>query len=183
MKTLLLLGAAALTLVGCDSSGSKCDTGDTACESTGGSDAVEIQGFNGDCSGSTCTWWVEATGRMGQVELDLVETGDPSWSCGPSAAKGDLVCGAWSEFHNDFSLADFDDETEVKEINLDLVGSFEDQVNNQSTLFDMSSGTISNQITMLFVVSDENGDYADCLTYGHDTSYFADVCTNDAADW
>jgi hypothetical protein len=36
---------------------------------------------------------------------------------------------------------------------------------------------------MLFVVSDENGDYADCLTFGHDTSYFADVCTNDAADW
>ena len=35
MKTLLLLGAAALTLVGCDSSGSKCDTGDTAWVDTG----------------------------------------------------------------------------------------------------------------------------------------------------
>ncbi|MDP2315382.1 MAG: hypothetical protein Q8P41_20965 [Pseudomonadota bacterium] len=179
MKTLLLLGAAALSLTGC-TGGTKCDTGDSAC---GGSDDVVIQSVNGSCSGGTCTWEVKTTGSMGAVELDLVETGDPSWSCGPTSTKGDLVCGAWSEFHNDFTLADFNNEYEWKEINLNLVGSFEDQVNNQSTIFDVSDGTISNQLTVLFSVSDADGVYADCATFGHDPSYFYDVCTNNADEW
>ena len=181
MKSLLLLGAAALTLTGCPGGSAKCDTGDTACEEPSGSSDVMITSLDGTCTGSTCTWWVETTGQMGTVELDLIETGDPSWTCGPS--KGEVVCGAWSEFHNDFVLADFDEETEVKEINLDLVDSFENQVNNVSTIFDVSDATISNQLTVLFVVSDADGNYADCATYGNDPGYFADVCTNNANEW
>ncbi|MDP2309359.1 MAG: hypothetical protein Q8P18_25285 [Pseudomonadota bacterium] len=177
MKNVLLLGAAALTFLGCDGGSSKCDTGDTACESGGNGDVL-LENVNGFCSGSTCTWEVTTTGSMGTVELDLVETGDPSWTCGPSSTKGELVCGAWSEFHNDFTLVDFDDNTETKEINLNLVGSFEDQVQNQSTIFDVSDSAISNQLTVLFTVTDENGNYADCAAYGHDPSYFSDVCSN-----
>ncbi|MFN7144040.1 MAG: hypothetical protein ACK4YP_09705 [Myxococcota bacterium] len=181
MKPLFLLATAALTLGGC-AGGTKCDTGDSACGVAGDGDVV-IQSMNGSCSGSSCTWEVTTTGSMGTVELDLVETGDPSWSCGPASTKGELVCGAWSEYHSDFQLADFDDSTETKSISLTLVDNFENQVNNESTLFDVSDNTISNQLTVLFTVSDANGDYADCATYGHDPGYFAEYCTNNANNW
>lgn len=184
MKTLLLLGAAALTLSGC-SGGTKCDTGDSACNGGGGD--LLIQSVDGTCTGSTCTWEVSVNGEFGQVELDLVETGDPSWSCGPASTKGELVCGAWSEFHNDFSTTDFNDPGEAafeeKAINLNLVDSFENQVNNQSTIFDVSDSTISNQLSVMFTVYDTSGDYLDCATYGHDPDYFASSCTNNADEW
>lgn len=176
MKTLLLLGAAALTLSGCDGGG-KCDTGDTACESGGNGDVL-LQNVDGSCSGSTCTWEATTTGSMGTVELDLVETGDPTSTCGPSSTKGLNECGVWAEFHNDFTLTDFDDSTETKSINLTLVSSFEDQVQNQTTIFDVSNSEISNQLTVLFTVTDADGNYADCAAYGDDPQYFQDVCSN-----
>lgn len=180
MKSLLFLGAAALSLSGC-AGGSKCDTGDSAC----GNGELLIQSMDGTCNGATCNWWVLVNGEFGKVELDLVETGDPTWSC-PDGAKGELVCGAWSEFHNDFRTSDFSDPGEAayeeKSINLTLESTSEDQINNTSTIFDVSSSPISNQLTVLFTVYDAAGDYLDCATYGHDPSYFSS-CPNNANEW
>ena len=177
MKTLLLFGAAALTLTGC-ADGAKCDTGDSAC---GVSDEVVIQDVGGNCTGSTCNWYVTATGKIGTVELDLIETGDPTWSCGPSSAK-ELICGVWSEYHNDFTLTEFDAAQETKEINLNLVADYTQQVGNNSTIFNVSDPTISNALTVLFSITDADGNYADCAKFGHDTSYFS-TCSNDADLW
>jgi hypothetical protein len=183
MKTLLLLGAAALSLTGC-SSGGKCDTSDTACEGGGGGGGAPIiQAFDGDCAGSTCTWWVEATGELGNVELDLTETGDPTSTCGPSSTKSLNECGVWNEFHDSFTLSDFTDSTETKSIELQLVDDYTQQVNNESTLFDVSDGTISSQLTILFTVYDSNGAYSDCAVSGDDVSYYASECTNNADLW
>jgi hypothetical protein len=171
MKT-LLLGALALTLAGCTSSGK---------DDSGGGNYVLITDMNGDCSGGTCTWEVTTSGEMGTVELDLIETGDPTYEC--DSGKGELVCGVWSEYHNDFSLTDFGDDYETKSINLTLEDSYLDQVNNYSTIFDVSDATISAQLTVLFTVQDADGNYADCATYGDDPGYFADVCSNNANLW
>ncbi len=182
MKPLLLLAAAALTLSGC-AGGNKCDTGDSAC---GSSEDLLIQSMDGTCSGGTCNWWVQVNGEFGQVELDLIETGDPSFECGPTSTKG-LECGVWSEFHNDFRTSDFNDPGEAafeeKSINLTLVDNFENQVNNESTLFDVSDSTISNQLTVMFTVYDTAGDYLDCAVYGDDPSYYSESCTNNANNW
>lgn len=171
MKNLFLFGAAALFLVGCD--GGTCDTGDSACEAV--SDEVLIQFVDGDCAGTTCTWVVEASGEMGVVELDLAETGDTSGLCDthPNCSEE----GWWTEFHDDFDVTDFvTDVSEEQSINLTLVGDPNDQVQNQTTLMDVSDPTIANQITWLFVVTDKNGDYADCAVGGHDPSEFASIC-------
>ncbi len=176
MKTLLLLGAAALSLAGCD--GAKCDTGDSAC---GVSGDVTIKSMDGICSGATCSWEVVTNGESGMVELDLAETGDTSGSC-----QTDPNCspeGFWTEFHDEFNLVDFDDSagTETKEINLGLVSSFDQQVQNETTIFDVSDPTISNQLTVLYTVYDKDGAYADCAVFGHDPSYFD--CANNANLW
>ena len=179
MKPLFLLAAAALSLTGCSAGGNKCDTGDSAC---GSSEDLLIQNYNGSCSGSICTWTVEVNGEFGRVELDLVETGDPSWECGPSSTKGELVCGAWSEYHNDFSTSDFNDPGEEafeeKAINLTLEGSYGDQVNNVSTIFDVTDSTIVNQLSGMINVYDKSDNYLDCVAFGHDPGYFGEYCTN-----
>ena len=172
MKTLLLV-APLLTLAAC-SGGSNCDTSDTACST---SDGPLLQKVDGDCSGSTCTWYAEYSGEGGQVELDLAETGDPTATCGPSSTKDLSTCGFWTEYHTAFSLTDSSSANERKEINLTLVGDYLDQVNNDSTLFDVSSSTISNQLTVMFTLHDSNGDYADCVVYGDDITWFAEWCT------
>lgn len=179
MKT-LLLAAPLLALAACSGS-SNCDSGDTACGVSG--DDILIQTMDGECSGGSCTWYVEYTGEGGQVDLDLAETGDPTATCGPSSTKGLSECGFWTEYHNAFSLADFNDAGETKELTLELVGSFEDQVQNSSTIFDVSDGTISNQLTVMFTVYDSAGAYADCAVYGDDVGWFSDYCTNNADLW
>jgi hypothetical protein len=178
----LIVTAVALSLLSACSGSGNCDSGDTGC-SGGGTSAVVIQRVNGTCGGATCTWVLEATGQIGTVELDLVETGDPTWSCGPTSAKGSVVCGAWSEYHSNFQLSDYDSRTETKSISLNLVSDFEDQVNNVSTIFNVASSTIARQLTVMFTVTDPEGAYADCAVYGHDVGYFADYCTNNADLW
>jgi hypothetical protein len=181
VKPALFFGLLTLApLAGCSGSGG-CDSGDTGCGA--GPTAVVIQRVNGNCGGRACTWLVETTGQLGTVELDLVETGDPTWSCGPSSAKGSVVCGAWSEYHSNFQLSDYGGGRETKTINLNLVSTFDEQVNNVSTLFDVYDAEIARQLTVMFTVTDADGVYADCAVYGHDVSYFADYCTNNADLW
>ncbi|MES2639146.1 MAG: hypothetical protein V4850_06670 [Myxococcota bacterium] len=173
MKTLLLLGAAAaFSLTGCDGGG-KCDTGDTAC---GASGDVVVDAVSGTCAGTVCTWEVTTIGEMGVVEMDLAETGDSSGSCvsNPNCSPE----GFWTEYHDEFELVDFTDTTETKAINLDLVDSFANQVQNQSTILDLNNGDISNNLTVLFTVTDSDNNYADCVAYGHNPEYFSDSCSN-----
>jgi len=183
MKALLLVATAA-TLSGCsgftncDTAGGSCDVEDTNTNTNTGTGTPVLQNVDGSCSGSTCTWEVVASGGgIGTVGLDLIETGDDSYDCS-QPDEGQLICGVWTEYHSDFVLSDFDDTSETKRINLSLVGSYVDQVNNTSTIFDVSDSAISNQLTVLFIIEDENGDYADCATYGHNPSVYSDYCTN-----
>ena len=173
MKT-LLFAAPLLTLAACSGS-SNCDTGDTACGV--GDDAPLLQKVGGECSGSSCTWYAEYTGEGGQVELDLAETGDTTSTCGPSSTKDLSECGFWTEYHTAFSLVDSSSANERKEIDLTLVSTFEDQFQDRTTIFDLNSGTISNQLTVMYTLYDSNGDYADCVVYGHDITWFQDWCT------
>lgn len=173
MKT-LLFAAPLLTLAAC-SGGSNCDTSDTACSTA--DDAPLLQYVDGNCSGGSCIWYVEYSGEGGQVEVDLAETGDPTATCGPSSTKGLSECGFWTEYHNAFSLTSSTSSYEAKQVDLTLVGSFEDQIQNSTTIFDVSDGTISNQLTVMFTLYDSSGAYADCVVYGDDISWFQDYCT------
>lgn len=172
----------AVSLGGCDGAGGKCDTADSsgcvADDTGGGSGSTLIEYYEFDnCAGSVCTWTVESGGQIGTVDLYLIETGDPTWdsSCGESISTGGgLVCGVWSEYHNAFNLSTDANSYggDTKTLALSLVGSFEDQQSNSSTIFDMGSGTINNQLTWLIEISDANGSYADCVTNGDDPGYF-----------
>lgn len=166
---LAVLGAAA-SLTGCTST---CDTADTAgCKTdTSGGAAPLLQNVGGTCDGSSCNWMVESDGIIGSAEVFLSETGDPSRTCGPDKSLNE--CGFWEEHHDALSYSG--DSTyggDVFSIDLTLVASFKDQVNNSSTIFDVNSATISNQLTVEFVITDSSGAYADCAVYGQDPSYF-----------
>lgn len=187
MKYALACGTIALTLSGCTSSA--CDTGDSACKTgTGtGTGTPFIEGIYYDCSdGVTCVWTVEASGgSLGTVELDLAETGDPTATCGPTSAAKDLSeCGFWTEYHNGFSLVDSGGGLEAKAITLDIVSSFDDQVQNQSTIMDMGDQDVHDQITVMATVTDSAGNYADCWVYGDRPNWFSS-CPNasDATTW
>lgn len=176
MKTLLFVVASALLLPGCPS-GDKCDTGDSGdsgCASEEGGPTLLVA--DGSCTSDDCTWTVQSSGPIESVTLDIIENGDPSFDC-TEPTTGQLVCGVWTEQHTAFVLIDSSDTSETKEITLDLVDSFYDQVNNASTLFDLNNSTTANQITVMFTITDESGTYADCATYGYDPSYYAASCT------
>jgi hypothetical protein len=165
-----------MSLLACPGSGGK-DTADTggSCSSP-----PEITAINADVAAddSTVTWTVDATNEMGDVSLTIEETGDPSFNCGPG--KGGLDCGVWSETHEAFtqngSGSSGGDCAEEKAISLNVVDDYHNQVDNTSTLFD--SNQEMGQITVLFTVSDSNGNYADCAVSGENTSFFADKCTH-----
>jgi hypothetical protein len=52
----------------------------------------------------------------------------------------------------------------------------------QTTIFDMDQGSISNQTTVLWVITDASGNNADCATYGHMPEYFEEQCRNNWND-
>jgi hypothetical protein len=177
MKLTALVPMLALSFVACTAT--KDDSGDT-----GGGGTPFIQGLDASCTGdtpgATCTWSIDADATIGTVELQLVETGDPTFdtSCTESSTSGGLVCGVWSEYHDDFELVTSDNDFggDTKSINLELVGSFEDQVNNQSTLFKES--IMGTTLTAMFTLYDSSGAYADCVVIGHNPAFFSSVCSN-----
>jgi hypothetical protein len=188
MRTLFFLGLGVLTLGACNGSSNKCDTGDTGCVggdsgTTGSGSGLLLEEANYEnCGASTCSWVVKANGEIGTVELSIIETGDPTFEsgCSDSVGSGGLVCGVWSEYHNAFELESDNNDYggETKSLTLEVVDNYQDQQNNQSTLFDMSNSTIESQVTMMFTITDANGDYADCATYGDDPSFFSSECDN-----
>lgn len=177
MKYLIVLGAAAAALSGCTSG--SCDTGDSSCKATGttATGTPFLESILYDCSsGSTCTWSVEASGgQIGTVDLYLAETGDTSGSCQTNPNCSDE--GFWTEYHNDFSLVGSSGGIETKAITLNIVGSYEDQAQNASTLFDMGNTTIEAQLTYMASITDSAGYFASCYAFGNDPGYFSSMCS------
>ena len=151
---------------------------------------VEFLGAECDDSTNKCTWLVETSGTMGNVEMQMIQTGDGNYTTGCTESigingetssgearpgGGGITCGVWSEYHDLFDLATTSNEYggESKSINLNLVSSFRDQVNNESTLF---GNDLLGAVTVLVTVYDAAGDYADCRADGHMPSYFASQC-------
>ncbi len=169
MKTLILLPVLALTA--CTAVG-KNDSGDTG--STGGTPS--ITNVAGSCSGSTCTWSVSADATIGTVELEMIETGDPTFEsgCTDSVSSGGLVCGVWSEYHTLFTLAGSSGGEETKSIDLTLVDDFRDQVNNSSTLF--GNDIVETTLTVMLTITDADGNFADCEVGGENPSFFSSDC-------
>lgn len=128
------------------------------------------------CTASDCTWSVTATGgSIGTVELSLVENGDPTFDCS-QPTSGSVVCGVWTEHHSAFTPVALDDRSETDELTLALVDSFAEQKTDQSTLFDLNDVVTEQQLSVLVVITDEDGREADCARYGYDSSYFAAEC-------
>ena len=113
------------------------------------------------------------------MELWLIETGAPTYQAGCVEARSDssgLVCGAWSEYHNDFRTIDVDPSgRETKAISLDVVTDPRDQATNDSTLFDSE---INTSLTWLIMGTEPSGSDADCVTAGDDDAYFSESCAN-----
>lgn len=174
MKKVLILGLFASFLPGCPGGGA-CDSGDTACKAGNGNggDAPLINGVYYDCGGADCIWTIESDGVLGLAEIDMIETGDTSWECGPSAPGAkDLVCGVWHEYHNDFRVVNLENSLggEDWEIQLAIVDDWQDQQNNVSTLFDTE---VSSTVTIMATIYDESGNWADCFVAGENTSYYS----------
>ena len=185
MKNLFFLALSASAFTGCSGSGAKCDTSDTSGCVDSSSGDVLIQNYGQeDCSTDSCTWYVVASGEMGTVELWMIETGDPTYEAGCSETMSEgsgLVCGVWSEYHNNFDLTDTNDSAgeETKAITLDVLAydnAYLDQETNVSTLFTPSM--IDTQLTWYILITDSSGNYADCITAGHDDNYFSGDCPN-----
>jgi hypothetical protein len=188
MKYLVLSALGAAVLSGC-TDGSLCDTGDSSCKGGGDTDTTGgntgtplIQAAQGDCALGECVWTVEADADIGTVALSLVETGAPEFEagCEGEVESGALACGVWSEFHNNFELVDDNNDYggDTKTLHLDIVDDYTQVDQNQTTIFDFDSGSISAQTSVMWVITDTSGNYADCATYGHNPDYFNDHCGN-----
>ncbi len=150
-------------------------------ESSGDSDtdtdtgaSITITMAGGSCTEATCEWAVEASGEFGNVTLELIQTGDPGFSCGPDK---EVVCGVWMEEHTGFRPAPCEGagaDCVRKELVLDAVSSPSDQVNGSTTLFD--SPDEIRTTSWLFMVSDTSGAFVGCERGGHDPGYFSERC-------
>jgi hypothetical protein len=176
---------ALLTLLACPGGGFNCDSSDSVCESSKGgtgnnnncNGSPTLTDWGGDCNGGTCIWYVESDQPMGYVIMEMTQTGDPAGSCG--AGKGDVNgCGEWFEFHEAFTLAGNGSGAcgERKELTLNVVNDYRDQVDNVSTLFD--SDTELNQLTVIVEIGDSNDAFADCDVAGDEPGYYAGYCSN-----
>ena len=169
--------------IGVETDDSSATTGDDS-GGGGGGGACEgtptITDWNYECDGGSpesCVFWVEADQHMGEVRVTLTETGDPSSNCGPKGGVND--CGVWEEQHDGFEKVGKADGggkcSERWELVLQVESRFQNQVDNESTLFGtrvMDQGTV----TVLVRVEDVDGAPADCDVAGQDPGYFADQC-------
>ncbi len=138
--------------------------------------------WNWECDGGSpenCTVYAESDYPMGVVKVTVTETGDPTSTCGPKGGVND--CGVWEETHNGFTAAGSGSAggacAERKELTLIVEDSFQNQVDNSSTLFGtqiLDKGSV----TVLIQIQDSSGAQADCDVFGDDPSYFAADCSN-----
>ena len=138
------------------------------------SEAAKVTDIGISCAGSVCTWYVEVSQPVETVVMEADQTGDPQNPCGP-AKGGQNDCGQWRETHNAFQeVGTVGTCGRRYEVELDVVESVGDQVDNDSTLFNALSEL--NQLTLLVQVSGKKGDA--CAVTGHQPSFFSDVCTD-----
>lgn len=89
----------------------------------------------------------------------------------------------WSEEHDLFSVDYCEDGScDLLERVLEGVFAYRDQVVNQTTLFDCDAPTIGTMMGMLSVY-DLDGNLADCVVWGADTSIYAQYGCADANGW
>jgi hypothetical protein len=162
-----------LCMAGCPLESKDVETGDTAAgtdtdtDTRGGPPPVLLEYVDGNCTGSSCTWRAGVDGHLGGVTLDLAGTG---WD-------------GRTEHHDGFTRTYVATDGEEWAIELAMITDPAEQVSNVSTTFDLTDSTVTNATTVLFVVTDPEGAYADCATYGDDPGYYADLCLNNADKW
>lgn len=105
------------------------------------------------------TWTVETRGDFQDVSIEMIQTGDATFECGPGKY---LACGVWAEYHEGFVERDG-----LWTLALDVVSDPSDQVNGSSTLFD--TGDELADLTIYIVAG---GARSDCLADGHDPQYY-----------
>ena len=122
----------------------------------------QIQTINWDCAPGTNEWtyYVFTDGWAGSIGLDIVETGDGSWSTNPAAV--------WDEYHVfDTNLAWAEDGSwDEWELRLRGVSTIGAQVADETTLFQCgyhSDDSLSWRATMYA----DDGTELDCGTWGH----------------
>ncbi|GEM_PF-1478599 len=166
-----------LALTACDTS--KCDSGEV-CDSAGGGDSgvtgesgayytgpTYITEAGGDCKDGAkeAVWWYDiyTTGLASGADLYIYQTGSTS---------------PWDEYHpvDVYSSDDYGWETNLY-IELDIVTSTSDVTSGSTTLFQCNSARKAT-LTYLVDAFDDTGSYADCVTWGDDVSYYADLCSN-----
>lgn len=175
MKFLVCLVPLALPLAGCTSGA--CDTGDSACKAGSTTSDILIQDIYYDWpdTAPTLTWYVETSGETGKVELDIAETGDTSGNCVSNPNCSDE--GFWTEYHNSFDLQSTTDGWETKAITLAVVSTYEEYVQNNTTILDMAILEIEQQTTFMVNIYDSSDNWIDCLKGGHDPGYYSE-CPN-----
>ena len=173
--TMMTLGLLALTA--CEDKGT--DTGDTHDEHTGGHDtdtdtdtpvdtdtgtapvAVAITTAGGDCDKKGWFYDIYTTGMSNGGDLWIYQTGSTS---------------PWEEDHPLPVYTSSDTESNLY-LELTYVASTADVVSGSTTLFGCDTAR-QDSLTWLVYVYDSADEYADCVTWGHDTSFFAKECKN-----
>lgn len=198
---LLLAGCSSATKVGDAGAGPVAtDDGDTATDDTGGGDdtgdtadtggdtadtaepplLIQAYGYD-ECDAVDCTWYVEADGPVGGVALWLLETGSDAWESGCTdlpPVGGGMVCGVWAEHHTRFPVTNTANAYggESRTLVLTSVTDTAEQVANVTTVY--GAAMAAPTMTWLVEIVDVDGAPADCVTFGHDSRYFGDLCRN-----
>lgn len=114
-----------------------------------------------DASGTTVTWTAGGVDEDAVVSLEMIQSDDPAFICGPDKTT---VCGVWQEAHDAFAATS---ALTVYTLTLDVVTDPTLQVANDSTLFD----TELSQLTVMWTVENPAGGIA-CFAGGADPAYY-----------
>ena len=162
----VLLAASLLSLAACDG-GKDSDTGDTTTTPTGTTTTppdTEITAWGITSAAGTTTVTVTAGADSATAIIDMIQTGDAAFSCGPDK---ELVCDVWQEkFSLGGSAGNFS-------TSLTVVSALDDQVNGTTTLFDEAAEL--NGLTVYIEVTDGSGAVVDCAVGGENPGYYSSM--------
>ncbi|MCO4746954.1 MAG: hypothetical protein KC912_19305 [Proteobacteria bacterium] len=162
MTRIAILAATFIALVGC--TGLETDTGDswgdTASAAYAGPWQLSQLDWSCEPNSGTWTYYALTDGWASTITLDIVETGDGSWTTDPSAV--------WDEYHVfDQNLAYAEDGSwDEWQVSLRSASSFANQVSSESTLFQCgyhAADSLSWKATMY----DDDNQTLDCGVWGH----------------
>ncbi len=176
MYKMLLAATALLTMTACadkaGDTGPADDTnaaGETDAPGESGLDTayyeggVSIDTAGGDCDKKGWFYDVVTVGLSSGADLYIYQTGSSSpWSEDhPIPVYDSSAYGYWTDLY----------------LTLGYVSSTTDVVSGSTTLFSCDTARVDT-LTWLVDVYDDAGVYADCVTWGDDTSYYSMLCTN-----